>query len=1079
MAKKMFLILGYLFFIGYTFAGTTGKIAGRVTDAETGEPLPGVNVVIEGTTQGAATDLDGYYFIINVKPGEYTLKVSMVGYITQTKVGVLVQMDRTSTINFSMTQEIVKGEEITIEAKRPVVEMDVSSTQTIINAKPIMNNNYKSITDVISAQTGALGFGARASEPLLRGSSFENADFQMDGMDLVDKISNRPFMKVNLSSIKEVQVITGGFNAEYGNVRSGVINVVTKEGGQHYTGSIDFKYAPAGIKHFGPQIYGAESPIVLPFISDEYGAFTGVQENGEPNYMFPGWNKYSSETLKDGDPHYNKPYENLALYLWRHRSADNLRLLKKLYDEGKVSGDISKINWDEDDVFEYGTDPDWVGEVTFGGPIPFTNNKVRFFLSHRQEQTAYAVTTPIGDYKERITNLKISADLTPSMKLTFNGLAAWQQGTNGGQGPGIGGNLTDNPYTDHGRGYFGDIQDAMTSANKIWYPHCNTPGEQWRYSIGIQFTHMLSPKTFYDINFNSMQTIEALIREDRNTIKIQGNSWGATHLQYGRLGTEQEIQEHIANGDYDWENWQNYAKIKIGDYWYDEAPWGYGPTNWRDVTGEYRMESCNLQQNTSVYHYHTLKAALTSQVNRYNQIKTGISLNLNSIHMKWIRVDPSVNGGRIFSGGKDGTVRPLTGGLYVQDKLEFVGMIANLGLRWDWQWRDYGLHQNGPDDDPISSPYSPYLQAGCMENLDSLNWERKFVSTISPRIGISHPMSENSKIFFNYGHFFRWPSEYDLYYMRFRTTQGNRMERMGNPDLKPARTIMYEVGYSQNLLNAVELTATGYYKDVTDETFEARWYPLEGRDVRKQVNGIYRDIRGIELKANARYTKFLSGYISYNHMISSTGAYGYSRFYQDPTKENTRVSSNISQPKARPIIKVNLDFHTPAEWGPRIFDYPLFADMNLGLLYNWRAGETFTWNPDAIPYVEDNIRWRPYQKTDLRFIKRLFNKWHIAPEIYIDVKNLFNNKNMTYPSGYRYNTENFTKVMTGVNSNWAWDGHKWWKNEFMDYMYSLKDGDRPGDYASKDKPYIDMPGFTPWTFLERRQIFFGIRIIFL
>jgi len=1072
----LILILG----ISLSFAATTGKISGRVVDAETGDPLPGANIVIEGTQQGAATDMDGYFFIINVRPGEYNLKASMIGYSAQTQSGVLVAVDRTATVNFSMTQEAVQGQEVTVIAERPVVQMDVSSTQALISPEKIEGNNYKTIADVMSSQAGVLGFGARANRPMLRGSAFEDTEFSLDGMGLVDDISNKPYLKVNLGAVQEIQVITGGFNAEYGNVRSGLINVVTKEGSNRYTGSIDFKYAAPQLKHFGPHIYGSNSPIVEPFLRDDLGAFSGVQSDGSPNLMFNGWNAYSTETLQPGDPHYGNPYENLALYLWRHRSASNLEILKDLVESGKVDADLSNVDFEKDAVFEYGQDPDWVGEVSFGGPVPLLGDKLKFFLSHRQEQTAYARTFPYSTYNDRLTTLKLTTNITPSMKLTINGLAAWQRGTNSGQGPGIGGSITNNPYMDNGAGFFDDVQEKMASANKMWYPHCNAPAEQYRYSFGFNFTHQLSPTTFYDVIFNSMQTMESMIMQHRNTIAIEGNEWGATHLQYGRLGTDAEIAAHQEAGDYDWENADNYKKIKIGDYWYDEAPWRYGPTNWRDLTGEYRMESCNLRSNTSVFHYHSLKASITSQVNRFNQVKAGVELNNNNIHMKYKAIDPSVNGGSINTGGYNELAKPWSGAVYVQDKLEFSGMIANVGLRWDWQLRDKMIDLDGPDDDPVTGPYNPYLQSGAMDNLDSLNWEKNFLSTISPRIGISHPMSENAKIFFNYGHFYRWPSESAIYGYDFRTTEGNRIRTRGNPNLKPPRTIMYEIGYAHDILNAIELSATGYYKDISDETFEARWYPLEGKDTRMNINGRYRDIRGIEVKADARYTRFLSGYISYDHMISSTGTYGYDRFYEDPTKEPRRVGTGISQPKARPVVKVNLDFHTPTDWGVRLAGYPLFADMNLGLLYYWRAGETFTWNPDAIPYIEDNIRWRPYQRTDMRFKKRLFRKWNIEPEFYIDITNLFNNKNLNGVRGYSYSTENFTKILTGISDTWAWDDHKWWKNEFIDYMYSLHidEGDRPGDYKTDHKPYIDMPGFTPWTFLEKRQIFFGFRINF-
>lgn len=100
-SKIPFIIL--IFLINYSlFAGTTGKISGQVIDSETGLPLIGVNVVIEGTAMGAATDPDGYYAILNVSPGEYTLKASMIGYQLVVQTNVQVMVDLTTPINFEM-----------------------------------------------------------------------------------------------------------------------------------------------------------------------------------------------------------------------------------------------------------------------------------------------------------------------------------------------------------------------------------------------------------------------------------------------------------------------------------------------------------------------------------------------------------------------------------------------------------------------------------------------------------------------------------------------------------------------------------------------------------------------------------------------------------------------------------------------------------------------------------------------------------------------------------------------------------------------------------------------------------------
>ncbi|MBN1561171.1 carboxypeptidase-like regulatory domain-containing protein, partial [candidate division KSB1 bacterium] len=105
------LIVGCLFFgLENAFAQTTGKISGQVVDANSGEPLPGVNVVIDGTTRGAATDGNGEYFILNVSPGKYTLRATMMGYEVKVVTDVVVSVNRTANIDFSMRETVIEGE---------------------------------------------------------------------------------------------------------------------------------------------------------------------------------------------------------------------------------------------------------------------------------------------------------------------------------------------------------------------------------------------------------------------------------------------------------------------------------------------------------------------------------------------------------------------------------------------------------------------------------------------------------------------------------------------------------------------------------------------------------------------------------------------------------------------------------------------------------------------------------------------------------------------------------------------------------------------------------------------------------
>ena len=115
-------VLGILFLFQMAYAGTTGKIVGTVTDAESGEPLVGVNIVLEGTSLGSSTDPDGYFSIINVPPGTYRMSVFYIGYATTTVENLSVSIDRTTTQNVDMQSEVLTGQTVIVEAERPAIE---------------------------------------------------------------------------------------------------------------------------------------------------------------------------------------------------------------------------------------------------------------------------------------------------------------------------------------------------------------------------------------------------------------------------------------------------------------------------------------------------------------------------------------------------------------------------------------------------------------------------------------------------------------------------------------------------------------------------------------------------------------------------------------------------------------------------------------------------------------------------------------------------------------------------------------------------------------------------------------------
>ena len=135
------------------YAGTKGKIAGTVVDAS-GETLVGVQVFIEGTTRGTVTDIDGKYTIINLDPGTYTVVFSYIGFATVKVEEVEVIVDKTTTIDATMVEEAIEGQEIIVTAERPIVEKDRTTTTSYVTAKELEDLPLVSLSEAINQQAG-------------------------------------------------------------------------------------------------------------------------------------------------------------------------------------------------------------------------------------------------------------------------------------------------------------------------------------------------------------------------------------------------------------------------------------------------------------------------------------------------------------------------------------------------------------------------------------------------------------------------------------------------------------------------------------------------------------------------------------------------------------------------------------------------------------------------------------------------------------------------------------------------------------------------------------------------------------
>ena len=215
-------------------AGTTGKIAGRVVDSD-GTPLVGATVMIVGTPYGAMTDANGEYFIINLSPGTYDLKAQMVGMASKEAQGVQVVADMTTRMDFSLDPQTVGNTVVVVTDQRAMIDRAATSSITIVSRDEIKTLPVAGIQDVVDRQAGAIYRGGLH----LRGGRAGEVVYLVDGVAQVDPTTNTFNNDIPMSSVAETSIMSGGFGAEYGNAESGVINIITREGGDSYSGSLE------------------------------------------------------------------------------------------------------------------------------------------------------------------------------------------------------------------------------------------------------------------------------------------------------------------------------------------------------------------------------------------------------------------------------------------------------------------------------------------------------------------------------------------------------------------------------------------------------------------------------------------------------------------------------------------------------------------------------------------------------------------------------------------------------------------------------------------------------------------------
>jgi outer membrane receptor protein involved in Fe transport len=228
------LLLSLIFiFPSCLISSTTGKIAGKVIDEKTNEPLTGANIVIVGTNFGAAADVNGNFYIINIPPGLYNVRTSMIGYSPVIMEAVRVSVNATSNLDFKLPPQVIEGETVVVTASAISFKKDQTSAVRNVSSDQIEALPIENMQDVIEMQAGVV-------DGHFRGGRINEVSYLVDGLPIDESFSeNRSrMMDIETEAIQEIEIITGTFNAEYGRAMSGIVNAITKDGGDDFHGLV-------------------------------------------------------------------------------------------------------------------------------------------------------------------------------------------------------------------------------------------------------------------------------------------------------------------------------------------------------------------------------------------------------------------------------------------------------------------------------------------------------------------------------------------------------------------------------------------------------------------------------------------------------------------------------------------------------------------------------------------------------------------------------------------------------------------------------------------------------------------------
>ncbi len=818
---SVLVVVGVIVNAGLVMGGTTGKVSGRIIDAGNGEGLPMANIVIEGTAMGAASDLDGYYAILNIPPGGYVLKATMLGYQAMRMENVKVNIDLTTTIDFRLQEQVLTlGSEVTVTAQRETVVKDLTATTAVMEAKQMEALPISEVNEALQLQAGMVDQNGLH----LRGGRSGEIAYWIDGVPVTDVYDGNQMVDVNKDMVQEMQLVSGAYNAEYGQAMSGIVNIATKEGSDNYGGSIttyagDYasghdhiftaidRINPVAVRNFEGNFSG-------PIIKDKLFFFV----NGRAIH-FDGWQygqrRYNPNAVTVSA---TAPRDWIAQYMPEYLATSNVvdeenDLLGFQYVYGSNTNADSMIITDylQQVLPEYWDDPD-----------SFHTYYNRFRETHQNAKGDNEYVAM--NWNEKIYNqTKLMYSISPVAQLSYNFI---YDGVD---------------YQDYDRAY-------------QYNPDGNVTRHRRGYVNILKLTHTLSSKAFYELSgsyniknywhatYDDMNDARYVHPRLFETVTPYSFFTGGTNNQHferktktwqGKFDmTDQVTRTHQLKGG---------AEFRLHDLFYEDITLR---PSLDQADNDLFWDSPYIDPTVFGLEttYHSQYTHKPKELSGYLQDKMEFNKFIVNIGA---RIDYFNPDGQVLADESDPSIyNPI------KPQNRFRDTNAN-GI-----WGDAG-------DETVTLA-------------DRMAYWYKDASSkvyVSPRFGAAFPFMEGGVFHFSYGHFVQIPRFERLYQnpdFELGLGTGNQGV-IGNADLKPEKTVSGELGLQQQLTEDLTLNLTTYFRDIRDLAgTRAEEIEIFGGSATysKFVNSDFGFVRGIVLALSKRFMSGYSASLDYTYQIA-------------------------------------------------------------------------------------------------------------------------------------------------------------------------------------------------------------------